>query len=403
MEKLTSSIPIRVAHVLTSLSEGGLERFSLTLATHLPRERFDIRIYALLRENPWIAEFESRGIPVTVLDGNNRPGISSSLRNLATLRALARAFRSDGIQIVHTPDFYPAFMGRLASLMAGVPARVHTLHSVYDWFPSIVYPVQRMLGRFTDVVTGVSREAIEYSRHREKLPDSKYRLVHNGADENRFRPDQAMRRRTRQEYGWRDDDLVVGAVGARTPRKGHPFLAEAMIPLMRNDPRLRLAIVGSTSSRYPDTRPRIEAMFAGTGLADRCHFLSPRSDIENVYSAFDIHCMPSEVEGLSFASIEGMMSGCVSVFSDLPAFREVSDCDRTGFLFEPGDILQLRQALVRAAAVPWSDPVLPRRARQHAIERFGQSRMLREYASIYAELGNKSGRWKTSALRHAAS
>jgi len=392
MPNLTTSKPIRVAHVLTSLSEGGLERFSLTLATNLPRERFDIRIYALLRDNPWIAEFESRGIPVTVLDGNNRPGFGGTFKNLSAVVCLARAFRRDGIQIVHTPDFYPALMGRLASLLAGVPSRVHTLHSVYDWFPSFVHPIQRLLGRFTDVVTGVSRQAIEFSRRYDKLPDSKYRLIHNGSDEGRFRPDPAQRHRTRQEYGWRDDDLIVGSVGARTPRKGHPLLAEAMIPLMLNDPRMRLVIVGATSYRYPDTRPRIEALLAAKGLSDRCHFLSPRSDIENVFSAFDIHCMPSEVEGLSFASIEGMMSGCVSVFSDLPAFREVSGSEGTGFLFERGDVLKLRQALVQAAAIPWSDPVLPRRARQHAIECFGQDRMLREYASIYTQLDNTASR-----------
>lgn len=388
--------PIRVAHVLTSLNEGGLERFSLTLATHLPKEEFDIRVYSLLRNNPWIEEFRSRGVTVEVLGGNNRPGFGSALQNLAALGRLVRVFRRDGIQIVHTPDFYPALMGRVASLVARVPARVHTLHSVYDWFPWFVYPIQRILGGFTDVVTGVSRPAIEFSRHRERLPDSKYRLVHNGADETRFRPDPAVRQATRGELGWSQGDIVVGAIGARTPRKGHPLLAEAMIPLMRNDPSLRLAIVGAISSQYPDTRPRIEALFAEHGLSERCHFLSPRSDIEKVYAAIDIHCMPSQVEGLSFASIEGMMSGCVSVFTDLPAFREVVECGKTGFLFGKDDVHALRQALVRAAAVPWSDPSFLDRARRHAIERFGQARMLGEYAAIYTELAG-AGRRRNAA------
>jgi glycosyltransferase involved in cell wall biosynthesis len=102
--------------------------------------------------------------------------------------------------------------------------------------------------------------------------------------------------------------------------------------------------------------------------------------------------MPSEVEGLSFAAIEGMMSGCVSVFSDLPAFREIVDTCRTGFLFDRDDLGAFRQSLVRAAAVRWSDPQLPERARRHAIDRFGQERMLREYGAIYTELaGSISG------------
>lgn len=383
--------PIRVAHVLTSLCEGGLERFTLALATHLPRDRFDVRVYSLLRNNPWLDEFRSRGVPVTVFDASNRPGLSAMARNSKVLVQLARAFARDGIDVVHTPDFFPAFMGRVSSLLAGVPHRVHTLHSVYAWYPWFVFPIQRILGRRTDVITGVSRPVIEYSRSREKLPESKYRLVYNGADENRFRPDPRARAEFRAAQGW-GDDIVVGSVGARTPRKGHPLLAEAMLPLMLRDPRLRLVIVGSNSSRDPDTRDLIEPSFARHGLADRVQFLSTRPDIESVFRAFDVHCMPSEVEGLSFASIEGLMSGCVSVFSDLPAFREVVEPGRTGFLFDRSDVRELRRALLQAAAVPWSDADWIDRARSQAVERFGQSRMIQDYVSIYQDLAGKSAR-----------
>ncbi|MEN9306921.1 MAG: hypothetical protein RL173_853 [Fibrobacterota bacterium] len=382
--------PIRVGHVLTSLCEGGLERFSLSLATNLPKDRFEIKVYALLRENTWLDEFRSKGISVEVFDADNRPRLGSLPRNLKALLQLSRAMSRDGIDVVHTPDFFPAFMGRVASLVARVPARVHTLHSVYDWYPSLVFPIQRLLGRKTDVITGVSAPVLDYSRSRERLPVDKYRLVHNGADESRFRPDRQARDEFRRSMGWSDDDVVVGSVGARTPRKGHPLLAEAMIPLLVNDPKLRMAVVGSSVGKDIDTKPRIDALAAQAGVGERVQFLSPRPDIERVYRSFDIHCMPSDVEGLSFASIEGLMSGCVSVFSDLPAFREVVDSGKTGYLFKRGDVLGLRQSLVQAAAIPWSDPVWVERARKHAVERFGQTRMLEGYASIYEELGARS-------------
>lgn len=383
--------PVRIGYVLTSLREGGLERFTLSLASNLPKELFEVRVYALLQDNPWLDEFQSRGIPVTVLDGSNRPGVPSLLRNLKTLSMLARAFSRDRIDVVHTPDFYPAFMGRVASIAARVPSRVHTLHSVYDWYPSFVFPIQRLLGRRTDVITGVSRPVIEYARTREKLPADKYRLIYNGADETRFRPDARARGEFRRAQGW-NDDIVVGSVGARTPRKGHPLLAEAMIPLMRNDPKLRLVIVGSHPRGDQDTRPRIEAMFARENLQERLQFLPTRSDIESVFRSLDIHCMPSEVEGLSFSSIEGMMSGCVSVFSDLPAFREVVEPGRTGYLFDKGDVFGLRQSLVQASAVRWSDSQWIDRARNRTVERFGQARMIHDYVSIYQDLAGKSVR-----------
>ncbi len=382
--------PIRVGHVLTSLCEGGLERFTLALASQLPKDRFDVRVYSLLRNNPWLEEFKSQGIPVQVLDASNRPCLSSLPRNLKTIFQLSRAFSRDGIELVHTPDFFPAFMGRVASLIARVPVRVHTLHSVYDWYPSIVYPIQRWLGHKTQVITGVSRPVIDDAFFRERLPFHKYRLIHNGADETRFRPDPQARHKFRQAQGWGPHDVVVGSVGARTPRKGHLLLAEAMIPLLANDKTLRLAIIGATSSKDPDTKPKIESMLGEVGFADRVHFLPPRPDIELAFQAFDIHCMPSQVEGLSFASIEGMMSGCVSVFSDLPAFREVVEPGRTGFLFDKKCVFGLRQSLVQAAAVPWSDPVWTTRARNQTVERFGQAKMVESYASLYEELARPS-------------
>jgi len=392
-----SKRPIRVGHVLTSLCEGGLERFSLLLASQLPKDRFDIKIYSLMRNNSWLDEFRSRGIQVEIFDADNQPRLASLPRNFKALIQLSRAMARDDIDVVHTPDFFPAFMGRVASMVARVPARVHTLHSVYDWYPSLVFPIQRLLGRRTDIITGVSRPVLDYSRSRERLPADKYRLIHNGADEMRFRPDPQARAEFRRSHGWADDDVVVGSVGARTPRKGHPLLAEAMLPLLRHDPKLRLAIIGSHNAKDTDTRPRIEAVASQAGVAERVQFLSPRSDIERAYRSFDIHCMPSDVEGLSFAAIEGLMSGCVSVFSDLPAFREVVEDRRTGYLFEKGDVQGLRQSLVQAAAVPWSDPVWTERARRHVVERFGQTRMLEGYASIYEELGRRG---KGAAHRH---
>lgn len=384
--------PIRVGHVLTSLSEGGLERFSLTLATSLPKDGFDVRIYALLRKNPWLEAFQERGIPVTVIGAENRPGLRSWPINAWALIRLAWHLRRDRIEVIHAPDFYPAAMARMASVLARVPGRVHTLHSVYDWYSPSVFRIQRLLGFFTDAVTAVSMPVLDYSRSREHQPDAKYRLIHNGADEHRFRPDLEARCLERRRHGWKEDDLVVGAVGARTPRKGHPLLAEGIVPLMKRDPKLRLAILGAVSDRYPDTRPEVERIARAHGVLDRVHFLEPRDDVERFFAAIDVHCMPSEVEGLSFAAIEGILSGCVSVFSDLPAFRELVVPGKTGYLFQRNDPASLRQMLVQALSIRYWDSRFVDRCRAQAVERFGQSRMVNLYAELYQEILVGKGR-----------
>lgn len=379
---------IRIGYVLTSIWEGGLERFVLTLANELPRDRYEVFVYALLKDNPWIDRFHAAGIRTRVLDARNRSPLRGLPHNALALARLSRMLAADRVDIVHTPDFYPGFMGRIASMLARVPARVHTLHSVYDWYPPFVFPIQRLLGHKTDVVTGVSRAALEFSRTRERHSEHKYQLIPNGADANRFRPDPVRRNTFRAELGWAPDDIVVGSVGARTPRKGHPLLAQAIAPLMRQDPRVRLAVLGPHGGAA-DTCAEVAALL-GPELAPRLHHLAPRSDVENAFSAFDIHCMPSEVEGLSFASIEGMLSGCISVFSDLPAFREVSDDGASALLYRRGDAQALRNALTNAIAMLPAREEWTSHVRERTLASFGQSEMVASYRELYERLARKS-------------
>lgn len=368
-----------------------MERFVLSLAQDLPRERIDLRVYSLLPDNPWLSEFESKGIRVQVFSADNRPGLASIPNNALALLRLAWRMRKDRIDIVHTPDFFPAAMGRIASLLAGVPSRVHTLHSVYEWYPEPVHKLQSFLGRFTDVVTAVSTPALEHSLDNVSIPPEKYKLIHNGADETRFRPDAKGRLAWRARNGWKESDILVGSVGSRTPRKGHPLLMEALAPLMVEDHRIHLVIVGPSNHRETDTRPVVERIAKEAGVVERVHFLPPCSDVENVFRCFDIHCMPSQVEGMSFSALEGILSGAISVFSDLPVFREVVEDGKCGFLFRPGDPVALREALRAAMDTKATDPAWTDRARATLIRGFSQSRMVEQFATLYEDLAKRNG------------
>src|ERR1035437_4150395 len=140
MGTLTSD-RVRVAYVLTALCEGGLERFTLELGQRLPRDRFEPIVFCLTPLAPWANRFRKADIPVHIYNARNKPGIASGWPNLQAILQLARDFRRQRIDIVHTCDFYPATMGRLAAFLARVPARVHTLHSLYDWYPGWVHHI----------------------------------------------------------------------------------------------------------------------------------------------------------------------------------------------------------------------------------------------------------------------
>jgi len=379
--------PVRVGYVLTALCEGGLERFTLELARRLPRDRFQPHVFCLTPLAPWADRFRDAGVPITTYDARNKPGLASAWPNLRTLLRLARDFRHQRIQIVHTCDFYPAAIGRLAALLARVPGRVHTLHSLYDWYPGWAHQVNRLLATRTHQVTAVSHPVLESSLRLDKLPSEKYRLVHNGVDAEEFKPKQESRNELRAMLGIQPAARIVATVGAYTERKGHRTVAEALLPLMKEDPLLHLVLIGTVPEPEFDLRPELVDMFQSAGMADRLHMPGPLDDVRSAYCGCDIFCMASLVEGLSLACIEAQMCSCLCVFSDIPSFREVVQDGVNGFLFPVGDAQALRGTFIQALNLTGDRLESIRgQARRMAVERFPIDSTIASYMGIYEEV-----------------
>ena len=378
---------IRVAYVLTALCEGGLERFTLELGRRLPRERFEPLVFCLTPLAPWASRFREAGIPVLIYEASNTPGIASTWPNLRTIFQLARDFRRLRIQIVHTCDFYPATMGRIAAFLARVPARVHTLHSLYDWYPGWAHRINRLLASQTHQVTAVSNPVLESSLKLDKLPTEKCRMVHNGVDSTHFQPTPRMRAGLRERLGISPSSRVIATVGAYTERKGHRTVAQAVLPLLKADPNLHLALFGTIPESRFDLRPELLELFRSAGLGGQVHMPGPVDDVRTVYCGCDIFCMASQVEGLSLASIEAQMCGCLCLFSDIPSFREVVEEGVNGFLFPVGDVDSLRFAMETAFSLPSEQADSIRtNARMLAKERFPIESTVKDYQEIYEEV-----------------
>jgi glycosyltransferase involved in cell wall biosynthesis len=375
--------PVRVGHLLTSLWPGGIEQFVLSLATGLPKDGFQTRIYSWMGDDPWAEEFRSRKIPVFATRGPNR--FRSPLDAFRLTKAwlqLAAQLKRDRIDILHTHDFFPALVGRTASRMAGVPARVTTLHNLYEWWPKWAFAANRLLAGQTTAITCVSESVRQFMIQHEGLSPERYTTILNGVDEDRFRPNMDARAEIRRELDIKDGEILIGSVGSITTRKAQWILAKAVAPLIASGIPVQVRIWGANGSNPQHAEQELMALVGQLGIGDRFRLLPPRRDIERVYTAMDIHCMTSIAEGLSLASVEAMMCGVVPVYSDIGPFREVVDAN-TGFLFKSEDPADLERTL-RVALSRESLAGIALAARSAAVVRFGQTRMVAEYAKIYA-------------------
>ncbi|HET6773783.1 MAG TPA: glycosyltransferase, partial [Acidimicrobiales bacterium] len=191
---------------------------------------------------------------------------------------------------------------------------------------------------------------------------SRTRLLGNGIDLDRFRPDalgQVERAALRAELGAGPDDVVVGMVGRLVAEKG---VLELLAAARLLDDRYVVVVIGPDDPAKPDALDREtvrEAEAAGV------RFLGLREDVDRLYAAMDLFVLPSWREGFPRAAMEAAASGLPVIATDVRGCRQVVDHDVTGLLVPVRDAAALTAAITALGG----DPERRRRMGGAAVER----------------------------------
>jgi len=130
----------------------------------------------------------------------------------------------------------------------------------------------------------------------------KVRIIPNGVNLDRFKPDPVRRVEFRQRLEVPDDAFVITFIGHEFERKG---LYAAVESLKYLDASCRLLVAGGTNEEIG----RGEACAAKHGVRDRVAFLGVVQEIEGVLAASDCLVLPSIFEAWTLVGLEAMACG----------------------------------------------------------------------------------------------
>jgi sugar transferase (PEP-CTERM/EpsH1 system associated) len=353
--------PIRVAHVVTTLAIGGLEKVVLDLARGRTQQDFEASLICLDNAGVLEREFSAAGVPVAVI--GTRGSVPQRVWRLSRrLRALAP-------DVVHTHNPQAHLHGAWAARLAGVPAVVQTKHGR----DHVARPVLAVLGRiataWTDGFVAVSDDAAQVARDQEHVPPGKLLVVHNGIDLERF---GAVLRQPALPRG----RLVT--VGRLDPIKDQATMLRAVKMAAGKIPALRLDIVGDGPSRQD-----LEALTADLGLEGRVTFLGYHADVAPLLSAADAFVLSSISEGVSIALLEAMASGLPAIATDVGGNREVIVDGVTGVLTAAGSAEAMAEAIVRLESDPGVLGRMGLASRRRVEEEFNLQRVVARYEALY--------------------
>jgi glycosyltransferase involved in cell wall biosynthesis len=155
--------------------------------------------------------------------------------------------------------------------------------------------------------------------------------------------------------------MLIGHLGRLKKYKSVDHLVRAFEIVLKEFPEARLKIIGDG-----DFRPELERLAGELGVADRVEFTGYLSQAEKVRQLHQmtvaVNC--SAKEGWGLTVIEANACGVPVVASDVPGLRDSVVDEKTGLLYEFGNIEQLAQKI----SLMLRDENLRSRMRVDAIE-----------------------------------
>ena len=336
-------------------------------------------------------------VPDLEAGGIRHIALTSSTRGMnlfADLRAIGqfwRILRQERPDILHTHNPKPGVYGRIVGRLAGVPIVVNTIHGLYATPESsflkrtIVYTLEWVASRFSDAELIQSPEDFELLWQRKIMPRSKLRLLGNGVDLERFKPDPLLRQQVREELGLEDRQVAVGLVARLVEEKGVPELIEAA---KRLDSRYAVFIVGPKDHEKSDA---VSDELLSEAEANGVRFLGMRKDVERLYQAFDLFVLPSHREGFPRAAMEAAASGLPVIATDIRGCRQVVDHGVNGYLFPVRDVDALTRAITKVGEEPELRAAMSRSSVERAHALFDERDIVNRVMGSYAEVASRKG------------
>jgi glycosyltransferase involved in cell wall biosynthesis len=236
---------IKILHIITSLSGGGAQQvlFRLISNSLLKNDQFEHEVLNLSKGGFYEEKLNKIGIKVFNV------GIPRGKFSLKYILKIIKFLRKNNSDLVQTWMYHADFLGGILSKLFTQKKILWNIRSanltwsLNKWHTVIIAKISSLFSYFIpSAIVSNSNKAISYHINY-GYSKKKFELIFNGFDKNLIKPNLEIRKKLRDKFNIKNDEIVIGNIARWDVQKGHENLLEAFSKLDRQK-KIKLFLIG---------------------------------------------------------------------------------------------------------------------------------------------------------------
>ena len=372
--------------LFVSATEYAVEHFAAPYIDWLSSNGYEVHVLT----GSQIGHYEApEGVVTETIGLERKPNPISDAKQLAKL---VDYMRRNSFDVVYSISPKGGLIAQLAAKIAGVTHRIHFVTG--QTWKTKTGPEREMLKRLDQLMNAVCTRAYidsasqaEYLISQGVLARDKAVILGSGSVSGivveDFPYSEENRRIVRERHGYSENHVVVFFLGRISSVKGVTDLVRAFAIASRENEDLRLLLVGPDDGDLPEVQRLIAEQRLDAVVSSEWES-TPRPAIH--YSAAEIYCVPSYMEGFGNVVLEAACAGVPTIGSDIYGLQDSIADGYSGLLYPSGDIGALAEAILRLANDADLRKVLGENAANRVVEEFTQARLVEEFRKKHEAL-----------------
>jgi len=365
----------------------GSEQSLISLIEGLNRSKFNP--FIILPENGLLEKrVRELGVETILLPSMIKLGegyrLWKALRISRSVYRIAKLIREKRIQIVHSNSLRACFLVGLAAKITRVPSVAHVRDIHFSPFSSSAK--SSLLNKLCDVFIAVSYSTRDFILKQCPNLQTKIKVIYNGIDLRKL--DGLKKVDIRSELKIEKDAPLISNIGIINPVKGHDIVIRAAAMIRKNNPNLRVLIVGGHLTEKDKLYEiQLRQLTRELDLDNNVIFTGFRNDIYNLIQSTDVVVLASRYQDpLPRTLIEASALRKPIVATRVGGIPEIVENGVSGILVEPNDSQALAKSVIFLLENRERAKEMSQAARRIAETKFRIEDHVKKIIGLYAEL-----------------